>query len=694
MAPNYSDEERAKIEADFAALEVRHPDAATARAHFAKTWEEGEYRVILQEVFASLPAEEAAALFLEGETHERFYAPKGETARLVLARMGQPAADAFEAWGPFHVGPYVLAEMGSAQGIRHLAQQVEDREASQDIRMEAREWLRAHADAALPVMVEVACRRDGTGMHAREWLADRAEAAIPQIAALAMVAPELRDLERFPDGRPTVALRWAARRFGDPIVLQAVPAENRARLRELMAESRRLTIAKPRHKKWPVLQRIDGTALTDEELDLICDCSAHDVRSLRQDLDKHAVTLADQIVDAFVDDKAKPQNRWMLAAALCLSPDPSVRRLRLLMPGWSRSKNRNHRNHGWEVCEWLGELGTNDAIGTLGLWAESLAKPQHRHAAKLALRTCAVDRGVPVQTLLEENLLDLGLRPDGSLHLDFGPRSFTVHFAATGAPVVRDQAGKVRAKLPKPGKRDDSAVAEPAVANFNAVKSDVKLALRAEAQRLEGALKTRRSWTAGAIRDRARHPIIRILAPTLVWQSDSGTFRLNEQLDWTDNSDDDVELPADTSLCLAHPLEVDPEIRDRWASVLADYEIVPPFPQLQREVFRVDVSSGQIDLCADWQIPAGSLMGLLRKGWSGVWKAGPSLAGVECYCADGKAALYWDPFPTSDVTGAGLIWLSPLFLQTRGWPAQTLTSADPRWVSELLRDLDQIRRPE
>jgi hypothetical protein len=36
---------------------------------------------------------------------------------------------------------------------------------------------------------------------------------------------------------------------------------------------------------------------------------------------------------------------------------------------------------------------------------------------------------------------------------------------------------------------------------------------------------------------------------------------------------------------VVHPIHVAPTLRERWAERLAEYELLPPFPQLAREVF-------------------------------------------------------------------------------------------------------------
>jgi len=695
VAPTFSAAEHAEIEAAFAARPKRHETAEVARAHFAKTEAEGQYRLILEEVFASLPADEAAAMFVETEDpSERFYSPKPPTDRLLLARVGQKAADFFEALGPFHVAPITLADMGSHQGMTHMASNLENRDHEAATRENWRRWLDANDQAALPAMVDVAARGDGAGVYARNWLATRSETALPAIVHLAVAAdiPEAFDRERFRHGRPVETLQWAARRYGVDTLKGVIDAEHRDRVESLARPCRQIDLATYRSKKWPSLIDANGEPLDDDAVRRIHKCDPTEAADLSAD-SKVAEANALAILDAFVADKAKPQLRWMIAAALALSPDATLRRLRGLMAGWSRSKNRNHRNHGKPVCAQLGRLGTREAVATLAMWSDSLSNTSHQHAARLALRHIAVDRGVNVEDLLEDALPDLGLEADGSLIIDFGPRSFDANFAHDGTPVIVDGKGKVRARLPKPGKKDDPEISAASIARFKDVKVDVKGVLGAEIKRLEYSLRTPRTWTAQAIRTRAEHPIFRIILPTLIWRSASGsTLRLGPSLEWLDDLDEIVSVIPDTDLRLAHPLDLDDDTMIRWRQIFADDELLPPFPQIDRESFPVDTSSGTVERCRDWQVPAGSLVGLLRSGWEGRWSHGPSLKGLKSPIEGGFAILDWMPFPTSEIAGAGPVYVGPLYLREHAWRDKILKGANPRSISELLRDLSGVRQ--
>ncbi|MEO6087966.1 MAG: DUF4132 domain-containing protein [Umezawaea sp.] len=66
-----------------------------------------------------------------------------------------------------------------------------------------------------------------------------------------------------------------------------------------------------------------------------------------------------------------------------------------------------------------------------------------------------------------------------------------------------------------------------------------------------------------------------------------------------------------------------------WAQVFADYEILQPFPQLGRPVFRLEQaerSSTTLDRFKGIEVPVGRLLGLTKRGWE---REAPQDAGIE-----------------------------------------------------------------
>jgi hypothetical protein len=80
-----------------------------------------------------------------------------------------------------------------------------------------------------------------------------------------------------------------------------------------------------------------------------------------------------------------------------------------------------------------------------------------------------------------------------------------------------------------------------------------------------------------------------------------GLFRALEDRSLTTAGDEAFELPADCVVGAVHPLELTEDERDTWQAHLADYEIEPPFPQLERPVVRLKDGQGEVRLVSDYR---------------------------------------------------------------------------------------------
>lgn len=68
------------------------------------------------------------------------------------------------------------------------------------------------------------------------------------------------------------------------------------------------------------------------------------------------------------------------------------------------------------------------------------------------------------------------------------------------------------------------------------------------------------------------------------------TFRIAEDNTFADADDREVQLDASSSVGLVHPVHLSPTELAGWATVLADYELIQPFPQIGRAHQPIDPS--------------------------------------------------------------------------------------------------------
>jgi len=126
----------------------------------------------------------------------------------------------------------------------------------------------------------------------------------------------------------------------------------------------------------------------------------------------------------------------------------------------------------------------------------------------------------------------------------------------------------------------------------------LKEAAKAQLLRFENLMVQQHRWPAARWGELFLiHPLMFPFAARLVWGvfGEGGiltaTFRALEDRSLTDANDEPFNLPDSGRIGIVHPLELTPENRQAWSKHLADYNVVPPFAQLERPV--VIVKPGQ-----------------------------------------------------------------------------------------------------
>ena len=303
----------------------------------------------------------------------------------------------------------------------------------------------------------------------------------------------------------------------------------------------------------------------------------------------------------------------------------------------------------------------------------------------LTIQAIAKRRGLTTEELGVRLIPTLGLADDGSMTLDYGPRSFRVGFDEALVPYVTDSAGKRRKSLPKPGVSDDSEVAAPAYKAWGALKKEVKTLAKQQLSRLERAMVYQRRWKLEDFRRYfVEHPLLIHLVRRLVWGAyvDGSlvtAFRVAEDRTWADVDDNELALPNGAKVGLLHPMTL-PDMAP-WKTVLEDYELLQPFEQVHREVYKdVDIASWVTGATVSW----GRVVALEKAGWH---RAEPEYGGIVTWM--------YKAFPG----GCANLAISPgLYIgELSETPDQTLGAvvmegkADAIALSELARDLSGLR---
>jgi predicted DNA-binding WGR domain protein len=403
---------------------------------------------------------------------------------------------------------------------------------------------------------------------------------------------------------------------------------------------------------------------------------------------------------------APSKERWAFEALAHLGDDECARRLAALIREWPGEAAHARAVTGLDV---LAALGTDVALMHLNGIAQKLKFKGLQDRAREKIGLIAEQRGLTAEELADRLVPDLGLDEDGSLTLEFGPRSFRVGFDEHLRPFVRDGAGNQLTDLPKPGKADQAEVAQAAVERWRALKKDVKTLAAQQILRLELAMSQRRRFDPEVFRTfLVEHPLVQHIARRLVWGVYDGagalvgTFRVSEDRSLASVDDDPYQLPAGAQVGVVHALELPAELSARWGQVFGDYEILQPFRQLGREAFPItdpEREARSLERFAGTTVPTGKVLGLEARGWrrgaaqdgGGIWWFEKRIPATQH-----EAHLELDPGIIVGMVnenpeqklGSVKIVRANTWHDTEPMPLGRL---DPIVFSELVRDLEGLR---
>lgn len=327
-------------------------------------------------------------------------------------------------------------------------------------------------------------------------------------------------------------------------------------------------------------------------------------------------TFAWKLFEQWLSMGAASKDKWALGAVGHLGGDASVLKLTPLIRDWPGESQHQRAVFGLEV---LRAVGTDTALMSLNGIAQKLKFQGLKEKAKVMMEGIAQARGFTREQLADRIVPDCGLDEMGGRIFDFGPRQFKFVLGAEMKPLVRDAAGKVKPDLPAPNNADDKELATAAVAEWKLLKKTLKEVLKIQAERLEDAMITGRRWTPEEFEMLlVKHPLMVNLARQLVFGCYDGqgavqsTFRITEDQSLADSNDDPCDLPGAGSIGVVHPAHLDEAAKSAWGQVLSDYEIIPAFQQLGREICRPE--PGDLDLTSITRFKGPKIPGIVVYG--------------------------------------------------------------------------------
>ena len=378
-----------------------------------------------------------------------------------------------------------------------------------------------------------------------------------------------------------------------------------------------------------------------------------------------------------------------------LGDDECARRLTKLAKAWPGEQASARAQAALDA---LVNIGSDAALANIALLAEKSKVPKFKEAAKSRIDAIADSRGLTTDELADRLAPTLGLDEAGADRLDFGARKFRIGFDERLAPIVIDESGARHADLPKPNKADDKALAKDAKVKLAGLKKDARTTASLQIARLERAMRSARRIEPALFEDAfARHPWMSHVAQRLVWavvdrnSALLGTFRVAEDGTLADVEDRTYALARDEGVAVSvrHPLHFPEGALAKWASVFADLELLQPFPQLARPVFRATDAERDATALTRFVgrgVTALALRGLESRGWDRWIDSAISFA--KRLHGGGLAILDTEPgwHPSQAVDDVEPQKIETIQLDRK----RTLGSLEPIEFSELVFDVESI----
>ncbi len=409
---------------------------------------------------------------------------------------------------------------------------------------------------------------------------------------------------------------------------------------------------------------------------------------------------------------APSKESWAFTTLGVLGNDDTARKLTPLIRAWPGESQHKRATVGLDI---LAAIGSDIALMQLNGIAQKLKFKALQERAKEKIADIAESRELTVAELEDRLAPDLGLDDNGSLLLDFGPRQFTVSFDETLKPFVRDASGSRLKDLPKPNKSDDESRSNDAVNRYKLLKKDARTVAAQQVARLESAMCLRRRWSPeNFLLFLVEHPLVRHLTRRLIWGVYStenellACFRVAEDNSYSTADDDLFTLPeGDISVGIPHVLEISPTDAAAFGQLFADYELLPPFRQLDRNSYALTEAERNASELSRWagrKCPSGRVMGLANKGWmrgepqDGGWISWMIKPLGRCSLImeiDEGFAVGMSPAELSAEQLLSKVWLWKGKAENYGWRSYSTQEAqfsvlDDITASELINDIEAL----
>lgn len=311
-------------------------------------------------------------------------------------------------------------------------------------------------------------------------------------------------------------------------------------------------------------------------------------------------------------------DRWALTVGALFGDERIVPILVKQVQVWADSSRGKMSEYAVQALALQGNGAALMAVNTMIIRYRAKYKFIGATAAA-AFETVAESRGITVDQLADDVVPWLGFEPGKAKKYSFDGKDFEFRIGTDFKLLIFDlQKNRKIASLPK-------SAPEEIVADFKEIRDSLKEIVKGQLLRMENLLVSQYRWESESWKSLyLHHPILRPFTVRLLWgiydrNLLEKTFRGLEDGTLSDIEDNPIQIPNGVKIGIVHPLELNIDAKNDWISHFIDYEIAPPFPQLERSVVFPKESELELKTIESWkgtEINALTFKGRIdRLGW-------------------------------------------------------------------------------
>ena len=303
-----------------------------------------------------------------------------------------------------------------------------------------------------------------------------------------------------------------------------------------------------------------------------------------------AANLATTLVDGWTRAGSHKNYVWMLEAPAHFHDKYTPAFVEKQISRWRKkdwSTRQEFTDHTMGV---IGELYSRAGYATALTILLDRSHDNHKegyHKVIQVIDRIVEEKGLTTRSELEDLAVpDFEFNERGERDFDYGARHFTLRLGDDLTPVFYDpESGDVSARMPSKRKSDDDEKVALAKAAYKKDKKLLKDTVERQRERLEHAMEQKLYWEFEHWKTNLLdHPLMKNFARRLLWRvqrtgKSDVIVRVTEDFQLSDVDDEDISLEGLTRIRIVRPGDLKKDRVEAWSRLMADYEIVQPFPQ-------------------------------------------------------------------------------------------------------------------